>query len=205
MKTIVPNIFSFSATSGTLFIFVFLFFNSLHMQAQSNLPYAQIPDHPETYSQGSLVARMVDGLGFRYYWASEGLRPEDLSYRPSEEARTSEETIDHILGLSYVILNSALHKTNVGKREALNYEQKRAQTLENLKKAADIFREADDMSKFTIVFQRKDGSAEFPFWNQINGPIADAIWHCGQLVTFRRASGNPFNSEVSLFTGKKRN
>ena len=41
-------------------------------------------------------------------------------------------------------------------------------------------------------------------WNQINGPIADALWHCGQVVSFRRASGNPYNSKASLFTGKLR-
>ena len=55
---------------------------------------------------------MVDGLGFRYYWATEGLRDEDLAYKPSEEARTTSETIDHIYGLTKVIVNSTLKKPN---------------------------------------------------------------------------------------------
>ena len=43
---------------------------------------------------------------------------------------------------------------------------------------------------------------EFPFWNQLNGPIEDAVWHCGQIVAFRRASGNPISKKISVFTGK---
>jgi len=171
----------------------------------SDLPYHQIPDAPEAYSQGSIAARMVDGLGFRYYWATEGLRAEDLQFRPGTDSRTTEETIDHILGLSNVILNSALHKANEGMdTSGFNFEQKRRMTLENLKTAADIFRKSNDLSEFTVVFKRQDGSSEFPFWNQINGPISDAIWHCGQVVSFRRSSGNPFNSKASVFMGKLR-
>ena len=42
----------------------------------------------------------------------------------------------------------------------------------------------------------------FPFWNHLNGPIADALWHSGQIVSNRRASGNPLNSKVNVFIGK---
>lgn len=181
-------------------------FMSQAQEINEDLPYYQIPDAPETYSQGAIVARMIDGLGFRYYWATEGLTPEDLSYKPSPEARTSEETIDHILGLSNVILNSAIHKTNDGSNiEDLSYYEKRKMTLQNLKAAADIFRNADNLNEYSVVFQSKNGLSTYPFWNQINGPISDAIWHCGQVVSFRRSSGNPFNSKVSVFTGKLRN
>ena len=182
------------------------FFMSQSQQNNQNLPYAEIPESPEKYSEGAVVARMIDGLGFRYYWATEKLRPEDLSYKPSSEARTSEETIDHILGLSTIILNSAIHKANEGNDfKSLSYNQKRELTLHSLKTAADIFRKAKDLNEYTVVFNGKNGSNTYPFWNQINGPISDAIWHCGQLVSFRRASGNPFNSKVSVFTGKLRN
>ena len=88
--------------------------------------------------------------------------------------------------------------------EILNFAEKRKKTLENFKKAADIYRNSNDVSEFKIVFERENGSSEFPFWNQINGPISDAIWHCGQIVLLRRSSGNPFNGNVSFFTGKVR-
>ncbi len=148
---------------------------------------------------------MIDGLGFRYYWATEGLRQEDLSYRPAEGSRTSEETVDHILGLSRVILNSALDQVNEGSNPPdLSFEQKRKLTLENLERASKIFLTADDLGEFKVRFKGNNGISEYPFWNQINGPIADALWHCGQLVSLRRASGNPFNSKVSVFMGKLR-
>lgn len=167
------------------------------------LPYYEIPDHPEEYNEGTVVARMVDGLGFRYFWATEGLRDEDLSYKPSEEGRTTAETVDHLYGLTKVILNSALKLPNAGGDDGeMTFAEKRAKTLQMLKQAADIFRSSEDLSEFTLVFARGENTSEFPFWNNINGPIADAIWHCGQVVLLRRASGNPFNSNASVFSGK---
>ncbi|TAK34823.1 MAG: hypothetical protein EPO28_15520, partial [Saprospiraceae bacterium] len=157
----------------------------------------------------TVAARMIDGLGFRYYWATEGLRPEDLAFKPSAEARTSEETIDHILGLSEMIVNATKREPNVRDSEAaqpaLSFEEKRKATLENLKTASNLLKSgAVKLEDCKIVFQNGDSSSEFPFWNQLNGPIADAIWHCGQVVSFRRSSGNPFNSKVSVFSGKVR-
>jgi hypothetical protein len=74
----------------------------------------------------------------------------------------------------------------------------RKATLVNFKTAADILRNSDDISQYKLIF----GTREFPFWNQLNGPIEDAVWHCGQIVLLRRSSGNPFNSKVSVFNGK---
>ena len=86
----------------------------------------------------------------------------------------------------------------------LNYEEKRKKTLENFKKVSEILLKSTDLSEYKLVFKNDKGSTEFPFWNNINGPIADAIWHTGQVVLLRRASGNPFNSKASVFTGKLR-
>ncbi len=189
-------------------IFVTILITWSNMNAQNNkesLPYYEIPDYPENYSQGTVVARMIDGLGFRYYWTTEGLRDEDLKFKPNNEARTTEETIDHILGLSNIIVNSTLNKVNEKTDyTGLTFAQKRKKTLENLKIAADILRKSEDISQFKIIFKGENGVTEYPFWNQINGPIEDAIWHCGQVVSFRRSSGNPYNSKASVFTGKVR-
>jgi len=191
-----------------LLILGILFLITNIMNAQKNnesLPYYEIPEYPENYNQGTVVARMIDGLGFRYFWATEGLRTEDLIFKPNENARTTEETIDHILGLSNMIVNSAIHQSN-GNNDfsKLTYSEKRKLTLNNFMTAADIFRKSKDLSPFKIVFVREGKSVEYPFWNQINGPIEDAIWHCGQVVSFRRSSGNPYNSKASVFTGKVR-
>jgi len=166
--------------------------------SEERLPYYEIPEYSETFTAGTVAARMVDGLGFRFYWASEGLSEKDLEYQPNDDVRSTAETIDHILNLSYVIVNSTLKKANgeVDKSD-MTFNQKREQTLLNLKTAADILRQSDDISQFKIIF----GEREIPFWNQINGPIADAIWHCGQIASFRRSSGNPISSKVNHFSG----
>ncbi|MBT8287582.1 MAG: hypothetical protein KJO00_06160 [Bacteroidia bacterium] len=171
-----------------------------------NLPYYEIPDYPESYNACTVAARMIDGLGFRYYWATEGLTEKDLAYKPSESGRSTDETLDHLYGLSNFIVTTAMKKP-VGAREenTMTYAEKRAATLRNFKTAADILRNSTDLSQFKIVISRGENMSEFPFWNNINGPIADAIWHCGQVVVLRRASGNPFNSKVSVFTGTVRN
>lgn len=172
-----------------------------------DLPYYQIPDYPESFTAETVAARMIDGLGFRYYWATEGLRAEDLAYQPSEGARTSEETIDHILGLTNMILNSVKQVPNGqgGGDAPVTFAEKRKKTLENLKTASDILKSGSGtLDEYPIVFQRGENRSEMPFWNQINGPIADALWHVGQVVTFRRSSGNPFNSKVSVLSGKVR-
>jgi len=174
------------------------------------LPYRQIPDAPESYTAEAVAARMIDGLGYRYYWATEGLRPDDLAFRPTEESRSTDETLDHILGLSTAILNATTSTPNVrsggGTPERLSFAEKRRRTLENLRQASDNLRAAAPgaMADMKIIFQRGENRSEFPFWNILNGQLADALWHTGQVVSHRRTSGNPINPKVNVFRGKTR-
>ena len=183
--------------------------NTMAQNSSDKLPYYQIPEAPTEFTANNVAARMVDGLGFRYYWATEGLRPEDLIFKPNEGARTTGQTLDHILGLTEVIINSVKKQPNISSKEKkpeLSFEAKRRKTLENIKTTSDILRKssAEEMNDFKIVFQNGDKVTEYPFWNQLNGPIEDAVWHTGQVVSFRRSSGNPFNSKVSVLNGKLR-
>ncbi len=195
-----------------LTIIAFLFFLTTVSANQTvkkdTLPYYQIPDYPARYTAENVVARMIDGVGFRFYWATEGLLPEDLKFRPTKEARTSEETIDHILGLSTVILNALQNKINAKSGEEtspLTFETKRQKTLENLKMASEMLKNGQQtLEKAITIFKNGDKTTELPFWNEINGPISDALWHIGQVVTFRRSSGNPFNAKVSVLMGTVR-
>ena len=171
----------------------------------SELPYYEIPDYPESYTAENVVARMIDGLGYRYYWATEGLREVDLAYKPSEDSRTTGETIDHIYGLSRVILKRLQNKDN-STDENLTFNEKRKKTLGNIQKASQLLKSSkdEDMDNYRVIFQREDDTASYPFWNMINGPISDAIYHTGQVVAYRRASGNPIHPGVSVFSGKTR-
>jgi len=142
------------------------------LATNSDLPYYEIPEAAKSFTAGTMVSRMVDGLGFRYYWATNNLKTEDLDFKVSDSGRTTLETLEHIYGFS---------------------------TSELLKVA-----DAAAIENMKIIFVRGDKSSEYPFWNAINGPIEDAVWHVGQIVMLRRASGNPWNSKASVFSGKVR-
>ncbi len=170
--------------------------------SDDELPYYQVPEYSEEFTAGTMAARMIDALGFRFYWASIDLSESDLDFKLNGKGRSTKETIDHIYDLSKIIVNSTLKKPNVqGGDESIPYAEKREAVLKNLKIAADILRVSEDISQFKIIF----GTQNIPFWNQVNGPIADSIWHCGQIAIYRRASGNPINPKVNHFTGKVAN
>jgi hypothetical protein len=175
-------------------------------QQKSDLPYYEIPDYPAGYSAGAVAARVIDGLGFRYYWATEGLREEDLKYKPVNDSRTTEETIQHIYSLTNTILNTTKKVPNVSGALSvkLPFDELRKKTLENIKTAADILRIAKDseVADMKVILKNDSGTREFPFWNILNGPVDDALWHVGQVIVLRRASGNPYNNKASVFTGK---
>ena len=183
--------------SGVLCIIMFA---SLTTMAQrDSLPYAAFPPAPARYTAGAVVSRMLDGLGFRYYWATEGLRPIDLTFKPSPQARTSQETLEHIYQLSTMIIN-AVEQKEVPQGQYKTFEELRKATLENIQHASTVIigYSDNDMANLKVAF----GAETLPFWNIINGPISDCLWHIGQVVTFRRSSGNPFSNKVEVFLGK---
>ena len=187
------------------FFILALSLNFLQMNSQENLPFYEIPNYPESYSQAEIVGRMIDGLGFRYYWATEGLTEKDLNFRLPNDSRSSIETVVHIYDLSNMILNTALNLPIEKKStEGMGFKEIREKTLFNLKEASDIFKRTKNFNDHTILFLRNSEKVEYPFWNQLNGPIEDAVWHSGQIVAFRRASGNPISKKISVFTGKVR-
>jgi hypothetical protein len=180
-------------------LFCIIMFVSLTTMAQrDSLPYAAFPPAPDHYSAGTVVSRLLDGLGFRYYWATEGLRPIDLSFKPSPKARTSQETLEHIYSLSTMIIAAVGGNQNPS-GQFKTFEELRKATLENFKKSSTIIAGYSnaDMEKLKIDFNGQ----QLPFWNMINGPISDCLWHIGQVVSFRRSSGNPFSDKVEMFLG----
>jgi uncharacterized damage-inducible protein DinB len=172
----------------------------------SDLPYRQIPDYPDYYTPENVAARLIDGLGYRYFWATEGLTQKDLDYNPGNGGRSTLETIEHIYGLSRTILNGSLNKPNVYPRAEQDhtFAEIRKLTLENLESASRALKERDSnsMENLKIISKRQQGTNESPYWNMLNGPISDAIYHTGQVVSFRRSSGNPINPKVNVFSGK---
>lgn len=189
---------------NTFFLFI-LVYTSFNAMSQEQLPYATIPEQPTEYTAVNVIARMIEGLGFRYYWATEGLNVENMKTQGTDEARTIEETVRHIRDLSNGILRTVQKKPIVSENYGnQSFEEIRTQTLQNLYRAATILRKSTDadVSAMSIVFKRGETESSFPFWNLINGQIEDAVWHAGQIVTLRRMAGNPINPKVNVFLGK---
>ena len=183
-------------------ILLTILFLTISTNAQEKLPYRQIPKIKENYTAQNTVARMIDGLAFRYYWASEGLRAEDLAYQPKGAGRDCQQTINHLYDLTNMMLR--LTKTDFKQaieKDEMVFAAMRKQTLLNLEALSKEIKESKNLSEFTV---RKDGEISVPFFNVINGPIADAIWHAGQIASFRRSSGNPISMKVNHFTGTVR-
>ena len=100
-------------------------------------------------------------------------------------------------------MHAPQNKINTYPEEEMSFDELRKRTLENIALASKLLKEGKegDMEAYKIIFQRGDNTTEYPFWNMINGPIADAIYHTGQVVAFRRASGNPIQKGVRMLTG----
>jgi len=173
-------------------------------------PFHIIPDSPDTMSCVNIITRMLQGLGFRYHWATKGLRNKDLDYRPTDSAKNCLETLKHIYILVEIINAATQNKISVRPAPIENipneFEILREITLNRIKESCDLFESMnlDELGLLKIKFNRGGVFSEFPVWNLINGPISDAIYHIGQVVSFRRTTGNPIEKGVSVFLGKKR-
>jgi len=176
---------------------------TFNMNAQeNNLPFYEIGEYPSEYSEINVVSRMIDGLGYRYYWATESLSEKDLNYKPSDDSRSTFELVEHIYNLSIAIVKTFEGQEFDFTHDKHNFKEYRAKTLNNLQTVKNYLKQTDDLSKLKIVLIQGENKMTFPFWNHINGPISDAIWHSGQIVANRRASGNPINPKVNVFVGK---
>ena len=188
-----------------LITLIFLFTLSINAQTDKkeiDLPFSEIGEYPADFSQANIISRMIEGLGYRYYWATKSLTENDLNYKSSEDARSTIQIIEHIYSLTMMISSSFEKKEFKFTSVTYNYDELRTKTLLKLKYIHDELRSNPDFSQLFIKFERGGTKMEFPFWNQINGPISDALWHCGQVVMNRRSSGNPLQPGVNVFVGK---
>ena len=188
--------------------FILLGLYHLNIMSQTSEYFKDISEYPTEINNGNIISRMINGLGYRYYWATEKLKENDLMYRPSKEAYSTKETLVHIFTLSKTVYNTTLSKIN--ERPDIDipgdYESIRNETLQFLEKASKNFSNlnSEELDQMKIKFIRGGTIKSFPIWNLLNGPIADAIYHTGQIVSFRRTTGNPIDSSVNVFMGSYR-
>jgi hypothetical protein len=108
---------------------------------------------------------MIDGLGYRYYWATENLRALDLDFKPDTLARSTFETMEHIYGLSFMILNASKNQVNHRRDPVqMNAKDLRLATLYNLKSASAAMALVENLEELNILFESSKGRKPLPFW-----------------------------------------
>lgn len=155
---------------------------------------------PDAVDGTNVMARIVDGLAFRYHWATDGLRPEDYEFRPGGDSMSMLELQKHMLHLVFMIKQTVF---NTDERETLSSDEPtvlREAVLDNLRLVRAHLSSLSDEALQSHEVLRRAGD-RYPVWNIMNGPLADALTHVGQINAWRRLSGNP-TPRVDVFAGK---
>lgn len=159
----------------------------------------EITAPPESMDGVSVLARFVDGLAFRYHWATEGLRPEDFAFRPGPESMSLQELLKHTLHLAFMVeqtvMNASVRK-RVGSEEPSELRSLTLSTLSDVRRRLESLSD-EELHRHEVL--RRSGK-RYPVWHIMNGPLADALTHVGQINAWRRLSGNP-TPPVDVFSG----
>lgn len=158
---------------------------------------------------------MLDGLGFRFRWAADGLSAEDLAFSPGHGAMTLGELLLHMRQLvGWVGVN--VHGARVGGEPVIwsaacaeladpgsdptMLSEQVLETIATLR--ADLLALGDDgLSDIRLL--ASSGPDLRPFWNAVNGPLADFLTHVGQLNSWRRLLDKPA-PPVDVFRGRRK-
>ncbi len=144
--------------------------------------YHSIPAAPDEITAANIVCRMLAGMGFRFYWATEELTDQTYAFQPCEGARSIGETVEHIwdvLNWTYRALDPA------GQAKPGGAKQLREGALELIAILEERFSTMDKEELAAIKILNR------PFWLVINGPLSDVLTHIGQIATLRRMAGSP--------------
>lgn len=153
--------------------------------------FHEISPYPDDVSGTTVLVRLLDGLGFRFRWATDGLSDEDYSFRPAPDCMSIEELVRHVWGLVNWVSQS-MGTERFEKQEDI--ELARKSVLEMVQTLREVLLSTDDEDlKAVTIYER-------PFWHIINGPVADALTHVGQINSFRRLAGNP-TPKANVFIG----
>lgn len=142
-----------------------------------------IEAYPERQDANGVVMRLIDGLGYRFFWATEGLTDDDYGFTPGAGCQTIGGLIGHVCGLI-----NWLHIHVIGEGAGSRSPDPAGQRLQALDLLAAVRDRVAALDEAALFALRIDGD---PFWHMVNGPFSDALTHVGQIASFRRLHGNP--------------
>lgn len=165
----------------------------------TQLPFHTIPSCPDEPTATNSIARFVDGLGFRYHWATEGLTENEIAFRPDPSSKNMIEVLSHINELAYFI--NRVFGGSAQNEHPKTFIELRSSTLNLLAQVSERLKKMDDAQLIDFNLNGGSGANRNSFWYYLNGPIADALTHVGQITTWRRIAGNPQPRGVNVFLG----
>ncbi|MFT5764793.1 MAG: hypothetical protein ACI8VT_000492 [Saprospiraceae bacterium] len=166
----------------------------------NELPYYSIPGCPDEVSATNTIARFIDGLGFRYRWATEGLTENEMTFRPEKGSKNMIELLNHIYDLAYRTSHTFGETVSADKRPE-TFSELRENTLVLYFDLSSRLKEMDDAALIAAKTNGRMINNQPVFWYFMNGPIADALTHVGQITSWRRIAGNPQPKGVNVFFG----
>jgi len=159
---------------------------------KDELPFYHIDSYPAQVTGPSVLTRLLDGLGFRFRWATHDLTDQDYAFSPGEGVQSIGQLVGHIWGLTNWVSMAVFGQ---GETRPVAPQEQRAHALQMLHRLREQFVTMDDHTLAEITI---DGH---PFWHILNGPLADALTHVGQINVLRRLAGNP-TPKAGVFTGE---
>jgi len=184
------NNFSLPSMNLKKFIIVFtlFMFHSIYSQINKNeVPYKEKPEYSsKKVSFGLIMAKKVDELGYKYYWATDSLLNDELrkSFHSSNLPRL---LLDGLSLMSEYMIKSVSHEKmdSILKPEGMSFDDLKKNTLFNLAKVSNLL----------INNQNVLGSINF---NLFTNSIAIANSYCDQIILFRENIGKPFKLKNNL-------
>jgi hypothetical protein len=138
--------------------------------------YKTLPEPPAEYTAPTIVIRLLDDIGYRYWRALEGVEEGALSFSPCDGAMTLLELQRHIFDIVEWVYQSVA-KTP----KKTDFSVEATFELMDRIKAVLLTKKDSDLENLTI----RDKS----FWYVVSGPLADALTHIGQINTYKRMAG----------------
>jgi hypothetical protein len=163
--------------------------------------FRSLPPGPDAVTGSAVLVRLVEGIGFRFRWATEGLRDADLSFRPTPETMSIDGLARHVLGLATWVAAAAgaLPEAAGAPGPETAFAEIRQRVLEVF---AGLRARLSGMNDDEIAAIRMGSRGEtFPWPHIVNGPLADALTHVGQINVLRRSNGNP-TPKANVFLGR---
>ncbi len=141
---------------------------------EANLPFREVTHYPADVTPQAIIVRLLDGLGFRFHWATKTLREEDYAFSPGAGCKTIGQLVDHIWGLmNWIIIHGHLPQ----EPRPAAYPARRVHVLALMQRLREHFADLDAADLASVQIENK------PFWHLINGPLADVLYRPDQLLS----------------------